>query len=69
MFFTDEGAWSYILEMLETQVFIPKRMDKPPDTIGYELKAILEANRPLLYIKVQILDGRILGRSFHNSTR
>jgi hypothetical protein len=69
MFFTGPGAWAYIIELLESGCeFLPKEMEKPPDTIAYYVVLELSPERPKLYIKVQIYKGRILGRSFHNST-
>lgn len=70
MFFTEPGAWAYIIELLESGCeFTPKTMEKPPDTIAYEFALKLAPNLPELYIKVQSFKGKILGRSFHNSTK
>lgn len=70
MFFTDEGAWNYIVDLLESgHVFTEVKMHKPPDTIAYETCAHLSTNGGEIYIKVQVLRGRIFGRSFHNSTK
>ena len=68
--FTQEGAWNYIIELLESgHRFIPKAMGKPPNTIGYETVIDRGPNLPPLYIKLQILGGTIFGRSFHNSVK
>ena len=70
MLFTSEGAWSFIIELLESgHVFTPVQMKKPPDTIAYETTVNSGPNRPALYIKVQIYRGKILGRSFHYSVK
>ena len=70
MFFTSEGAWSYIIELLESgHEFTPEPMQKPPDTIAYKTIVDCGPNRPGLYIKVQLYKGKILGRSFHNCVR
>lgn len=70
MYFTSEGAWSYIIEVLESgHRFTPTTMDKPPNTIAYETVIDRGLGLPPLYIKVQILGGKILGRSFHNSVK
>jgi hypothetical protein len=70
MYFTPEGAWSYIIELLESGLeFTPVPMTRPPDTIAYETLIDCGPNRPALYIKLQIYKGRVLGRSFHNSVK
>jgi hypothetical protein len=71
MFFTDAGAWDYIIELLESglQFSEVQNMRKPPGTVGYEVVTKLAPNLPDLYIKIQVYKGRIWGRSFHNSTR
>ncbi len=70
MFFTSEGAWSYIIELLESgHEFAPEAMDKPPNTIGYKTIVDCGPNRPAIFIKVQIYKGKILGRSFHNCVK
>jgi hypothetical protein len=70
MLFTSEGAWNYIIELLESgHQFTSKAMKTPPNTIAYETVIDRGSNLPPLYIKLQILGGRILGRSFHNSVK
>lgn len=70
MFFTSEGAWSYIIELLESgHEFTPVTMTRPPDSIGYETLINCGPGRPALYIKLQIYKGKVLGRSFHNSVK
>jgi hypothetical protein len=70
MYFTSEGAWSLIIELLESgRQFTAKPMSEPPDTIAYEIVLRLAPSVPELYIKVQVYKGKVLGRSFHNSTR
>jgi len=70
MYFSDQSAWSFIIELLEAdRAFTPVPMNTPPATIGYELIESLASNLPQLYIKVQAYRGMILGRSFHNVTK
>jgi hypothetical protein len=70
MYFTSEGAWSYIVELLESgRQFNAVQMKMPPDTIAYETVVDCGPKLPALYIKVQIYKGKILGRSFHNSIK
>ena len=70
MTFTSEGAWSFIVDLLESGYeFNQVTMTKPPDTVAYEAIIDRGPNLPALYIKVQRYKGKILGRSFHNSVR
>jgi hypothetical protein len=70
MYFSSEGAWSYIIELLESgHQFTAVPMKKPPNTIAYETVVDCGPKLPPLYIKVQIYKGKILGRSFHNSVK
>jgi hypothetical protein len=70
MNFTSEGAWSFIIDLLESGLeFTPVAMTKPPDTIAYETIIDRGSGLPGLYIKVQIYKGKIHGRSFHNSVK
>ncbi len=69
-FFTEESAWAYIMELLESGCeFAPVLMRRPPSSVAYEIVVTRGASLPDLYIKVQIHKGRILGRSFHNATK
>jgi len=66
--FTEVRAWEYIAELLESdQLVVEVRLQQPPGEIGYEMVVELGNGLPGLYIKVQLLGGRILGRSFHYS--
>ena len=68
--FTEQGAWLYVIELLESgHEFTPKTMRQPPNTIAYETIIELRPSLPKLYIKLQIHKGKILGRSFHNVTK
>lgn len=70
MYFTSEGAWSYIIDLLESgHEFTEVPMWKPPDTVAYETTVDCGQNLPALYIKVQIYRGKIFGRSFHNCVK
>jgi len=68
--FSDAGAWELIANLLEGgHPFTSVTLRKPPGDVGYETKVTLRANLPLLYIKIQVKFGRIVGRSFHNDLR
>jgi hypothetical protein len=70
MFFTDAGAWAYIIDLLESgREFTAAKLKRPPETVGYEIVLRLALNLPELYIKIQIFQEKIWGRSFHNSTK
>lgn len=66
--FTDSTAWEFIaarLEAGEEVEVIPLR--QPPGAKGYVMKIDLGADVPVLYVKLQLGSGRIIGRSFHYS--
>ena len=70
MYFTPKGAWSNIIELLESgHRFKAVPMKKPPNTIAYETVIDCGPKLPALYIKVQIYKGMILGRSFHSCVK
>lgn len=65
--FTDPGAWSFVKELLEAGhpvEVIP--LDKPPGKKGYVLKCDGYSSEKI-YIKLQMLSGCVIGRSFHVS--
>jgi hypothetical protein len=68
--FTDISAWHFIADQLEAgcavQVVI---LRKPPNELGYEMRFPGAARQPQIYVKVRLHGHRIIGRSFHNSTR
>lgn len=66
--FTRSTAWEFIADCAENGCdveVVPLR--KPAGATGYVMKIPLDANRPRLYVKVELRSGRILGRSFHES--
>jgi hypothetical protein len=66
--FTEPGAWQYIAELVEGGHEIEViTLEKPQGETGYVM--IVELTPTNLYIKVQIKGGKILGRSFHYSTK
>ena len=68
--FTDAGAWELIASRLEHghDVEVVK-LRRPSGGTGYVMKIMLEDSVPLLYVKLQLGNGRIFGRSFHYSER
>ena len=68
--FTDTGAWDLIASKIESGHDIEViTLEKPPGATGYVMKIALEPTAPLLYVKLELRSGRILGRSFHYSRR
>ena len=67
--FTEEGAWHFIAELLESGHPIEEViLHKPPGKRAYEMHVELGPALPKLYIKLQLGSGKVIGRSFHYST-
>ncbi len=67
-YFTDQGAWEYVADLLETGHVIKEvTLSKPPGELAYEMNVNLGSHHPNLYIKIQIKSGFVFGRSFHYS--
>ncbi|MHC6155299.1 hypothetical protein ACVSQB_26305 [Bradyrhizobium elkanii] len=65
--FTDEGAWSYIVEHLEKGAEIREMtLERPPGAKAFVL-LLPGVNAEKIYVKLQICAGRVVGRSFHES--
>src|SRR4051794_2055851 len=65
--FTDESAWSYIVQHIEEGVEIGEiTLDRPPGAKAFVL-LLPGVNPAKIYVKLQICGGRVLGRSFHES--
>lgn len=66
--FTPDGAWSFVAELLETGVDVELRLLEIP----VRKKAFVFFGRcaegRLIYIKLQFSATRVVGRSFHIST-
>jgi hypothetical protein len=65
--FTPAGAWEYIAELLETHPIDEMELDQPAGKTGYVMKVASPDGE--IYIKLQLGSGKIIGRSFHYSTR
>lgn len=67
--FTDSGAWSWVAELIRGGCRIDTIvLEKPPNKIGYVILAPDPSGR-LIYIKLQLGSGCVVGRSFHYSER
>ena len=68
--FTDPTAWELIASKLEEGHAVETiQLEKPPGATGYVMKIDIEPGQPLLYVKLQLGSGKIIGRSFHYSER
>lgn len=66
--YTDAAAWDLIASRLEAGHDVKTvELRKPEGKRGYVMKIALEMEQPLLYVKLQLGSGRIIGRSFHYS--
>ncbi len=67
--FTSAGAWHFIADLIEDGHLIGEvLLEQPHGAFGYEMHVETGAES-LLYIKVNMHRGYILGRSFHYSYR
>ena len=66
--FTDAAAWEFIASRLEDGHPVEVvELRKPAGATGYVMKIDVEPRQPLLYVKLQLGSGKIIGRSFHYS--
>lgn len=69
-YFDDDSAWALIASRLEgghaVETII---LDQPPGKKAYVMKIALNPGRPLLYVKLELGSGSVIGRSFHESER
>ena len=63
--FTDMTAWDFIVDILKSGCEVEEiALDKPPNKVAYVLKI---AGHPHIYIKLQLGQPGVVGRSFHHS--
>ena len=66
--FTEPGAWELIAASLEQGHDVEVvHLRKPPGQKAYVMQIKLDDVNPLLYIKLQLGAGKVIGRSFHYS--
>ena len=69
-YFDDDSAWELIASSLEDGHDVETiALDRPPGKTGYVMKIALDPKRPLLYVKLELGSGVVIGRSFHESER
>ena len=68
MEFTDVGAWEFVTWLLEAGHPIEViTLDKPEGKPGYVLKYQANPSERVIYIKLELGSGKVIGRSFHYS--
>jgi hypothetical protein len=66
----DDSAWELIASRLEEGHDVEAiNLDRPPGKTGYVMKIDPNPGRPLLYVKLELGSGVVIGRSFHESER
>jgi hypothetical protein len=68
--FSDVSAWHFIANQVEALCDLTAvTLRKPPGMVAYEMLLPGAHAQPAIYVKICLKGDRILGRSFHNSTR
>jgi len=66
--FTADSCWTFVADLIEGGVDIETIMlDQPPGKTGYVIK-VDGFGGDRIYIKLQLVGGKVIGRSFHAST-
>lgn len=69
-YFTSSEAWEFIATKLEEGHLVEiTTLRQPPVKRAYVMKIRLSENDPLLYVKLELGSGKIIGRSFHYTTK
>ena len=65
--FSDQSAWDFIADQLDCGCVVDVCvLERPPGRTGYVMK-ILMPGAQVLYVKLQLGAGAVIGRSFHYS--
>ena len=65
---SSSDAWELIATKLEEEHEVEVvELRQPPQRTGYVMKVQLSRAKPLVYVKVQFENNKIIGRSFHYS--
>ena len=65
--FTPEGAWAFVADLLESKAEVETMiLKKPPGKTGYVM-LVDGWQGEKIYIKLQLVSGLVIGRSFHRS--
>jgi hypothetical protein len=65
--FTPEGAWEYIGRLLEGGVEVETKILDPPEEGQTAYVINVAHGERMLYVKLQLGTGCVIGRSFHYS--
>ena len=69
-YFTDGAAWELVADKLDAGHDVEVvELRKPRGAKGYVMHIRLGPDEPLLYVKLQLGRGKVIGRSFHYSDR
>ena len=69
-YFDDDSAWELIASRLEDGHDVETiPLEQPRGNKGYVMKIDINPGRPLLYVKLELGSGEVIGRSFHESER
>jgi len=64
--FTDETAWAFVADRLERGEHVRViELKKPPGRKGYVMRIDIGSDVPRLYVKLELVQARVWGRSFH----
>ena len=64
--FTDETAWTFVADRLEQGEHVRViELKKPPGREGYVMTIDVGSDVPKLYVKLELVQARVWGRSFH----
>jgi hypothetical protein len=70
MAFTDVGAWAFAAQLLESGHPLSRvELRSPAGRVAYEIAVAEATARKTIYIKLMPAGDRVVGRSFHYSTR
>ena len=68
LFFTPTTAWEFIASRLEAGEEVEViNLRMPRGSKGYVMKIDLGLGLPKLYVKLQLVSKKVIGRSFHYS--
>src|SRR5947207_14558095 len=66
--FTRVGAWEYIAELIDQgQPIREMELEEPKGKTGYVMEVDMGKDAPVLYVKLELGSGIVIGRSFHYS--
>lgn len=67
-YFTEDSAWQFISELIRDGCELEiVALEKPPGKTGYVIKVAGHPPVSQIYIKLQLVSCKVIGRSFHES--